>query len=95
MMDEAKPTTPVAPKTATRVPFHVRPNLSFRTRSTQATIADWKTRHELAKLQDHADKAERYAAAALEVALAAIDSAEEAALESWLARLDARSVEPA
>jgi len=40
-------------------------------------------------LQNRADNAERYAAAAVDVAVAALDEAEEAALEAWLARQDA------
>ncbi len=39
MMEEAKPTTPVAPNTATLVPFQARSNFCFSCRSTQATMA--------------------------------------------------------
>ncbi|HTT77412.1 MAG TPA: hypothetical protein VMF50_15725 [Candidatus Binataceae bacterium] len=56
-------------------------------------IADLKAKHETTKLQHRADRAERYAAAALVVALAAADDAEEAALEAWLARHDADSAQ--
>ena len=63
--------------------------------ATKEAIEDWKARQELARLQERAEKAERHAAAALAVALAAIDVAEEAALESWLARLDAGTLQPA
>jgi len=59
--------------------------------ATTDKIAEWKADRELGKLQSRADKAERYAAAALEVALAAVDEAEQAALEAWLAREDANS----
>ena len=52
-------------------------------------IADWKAKHERAKLQIRAEVAERYAEAAAVVALAAVDEAEQAALEAWLARKDA------
>jgi hypothetical protein len=44
-------------------------------------------------LQGRADKAERYAAAASAVAVAALDEAEEASLEAWLARQDANSAQ--
>jgi len=54
-------------------------------------IADWKEKREADKLQIRADKAERAAAAASVVAIAAFDEAEEAALEAWLARYDADS----
>jgi hypothetical protein len=39
-------------------------------------------------LQSRAENAERYAVAAAVVALAAVDEAEQAALEAWLARKD-------
>jgi hypothetical protein len=40
-----------------------------------------------------ADNAERYAAAAAIVAMAALDAAEQASLEAWLARKDADSAQ--
>jgi DNA-binding protein YbaB len=54
-----------------------------------AVIAEWKSKGELTKLRARADFAERYALAAIDVAVAAMDAAEEAALEAWLARHDA------
>ena len=51
-------------------------------------IAEWKAKREMSKLQGRAGKAERYAAAASAVAVAALDEAEEASLEAWLARQD-------
>ena len=56
---------------------------------TKDKIAEWKAKREVAKLQSRADNAERYAAGAIDVALAAIDEAEQASLEAWLARADA------
>jgi hypothetical protein len=44
-------------------------------------------------LQSRADKAERYAAAAAALAAAAVDEAEQAVLESWLARRDAQAAQ--
>lgn len=55
-------------------------------------IAEWKTNHEKSKLQHRADSAERYAKAAVAVALAAVDEAAHAALEAWLAHADAESI---
>ena len=52
-------------------------------------IAEWKDKREKAKLQSRAENAERYAVAAAVIALAAVDEAEQAALEAWLARKDA------
>jgi predicted nucleic acid-binding Zn-ribbon protein len=62
-----------------------------RKAATADKIAEWKAKRETSKLQNRADRAERYATAALEVALAAVDEAEHAALEAWLARQDATS----
>jgi len=56
-------------------------------------IAEWKAKREKATLQSRAENAERYAVAAAVVALAAVDEAEQAALEAWLARKDADTVD--
>ena len=60
-----------------------------RKANTGEKIAGWKTKREVARLQGRADDAERYAAATIDVAVAAIDEAEQASLEAWLARQDA------
>ena len=52
-------------------------------------IAEWKAKREGAKLQIRAEIAERYAVAAAVVASTAVDEAEQAALEAWLAGKDA------
>jgi hypothetical protein len=62
--------------------------------ATGDKIADWKAKREASKLQNRADQAQRYAAAAAAVAVAALEEAEEASLEAWLARQDAKSVLP-
>ena len=62
--------------------------------ATTDKIAEWKTKREVAKLQNRAEQAEQYAAAAADIAVAALDNAEEAALEAWLARQDAKSAQP-
>jgi hypothetical protein len=56
-------------------------------------IAEWKAKREKAKLRNRSDTAERYAVAATFVALAAVDAAEQAALEAWLARKDAETAD--
>ncbi len=61
--------------------------------AVSSKVAEWKTSHEARKLQNRADKAEWYAAATGEVAVAALDNAEEAALSAWLARQDAKSAQ--
>lgn len=58
---------------------------------TQAKIAEWKSKRETSKLQNRADRAEQYAAAAIVIAAAAVDEAEQASVEAWLARQDAES----
>jgi deoxyribodipyrimidine photolyase len=52
-------------------------------------IVEWRVKRDEAKLQIRAEIAERYAVAAAVVALTAVDEAEQAALEAWLARKDA------
>lgn len=56
-------------------------------------VAAWKDKLETARLQGRADKAERYAAAAAALAAAAVDEAEQAVLEAWLARRDAQTAQ--
>ncbi len=57
--------------------------------ATDEQISAWKTQLEIDRLEDRAVLAEEYALAAREVAAAAIDDAEEASLEAWLAHKDA------
>jgi hypothetical protein len=59
--------------------------------ATSVKIAEWKTKHDVSRLKTRAEKAERYFAAAKEMAMAAVDEAEQAALEAWLARHEADS----
>jgi hypothetical protein len=61
--------------------------------ATSNKIVEWKAKRETSKLQNRADRADRYAAAASDIAVAAFDEAEQAALEAWLARLDANSAQ--
>ena len=60
---------------------------------TDEKIAEWKAKLEKAKLKGRAEAAERYAAGAAVVASAAVDEAELASLEAWLARKDADSAQ--
>ena len=60
-----------------------------RKAATSAAVAEWKAKGETAKLRTRADLAERYASAAIDVASSAVEGAEQAALEAWLARHDA------
>jgi hypothetical protein len=59
---------------------------------TKGKIAELKAKHDSAKLKTRADFAQRYAAASVDVAVAAVDEAERASLEAWLARRDAEAV---
>jgi len=63
--------------------------LDDRKAVTNEKVAEWKTKHEQTKLQNRAQLAENYAEAAAVVASSALDDAEQAALEAWLARKDA------
>ncbi len=65
--------------------------LEERKTTTTQKIAEWKARSEKARLKSWADFAESYAGAAAAVALAAVDEAEQASLEAWLARKDAET----
>ena len=64
----------------------------FKLASNEKIVA-WKAKREKAKLRSCADNAERYAVAADLGALAAVDPAEQAALEAWLARKDAETAD--
>jgi predicted nucleic acid-binding Zn-ribbon protein len=66
-----------------------------RKATTSEKTAGWKTKREIAKLQSRAESAERYAAAAAVVPLAAVDEAEQASFEAWLTRKDADSAQGA
>src|SRR5689334_11966233 len=65
--------------------------LEERRAITKEKIADWKATGDRLKLQTRADFAERYAKATAVVAGAAVDEAQHAALEAWLARKDSES----
>lgn len=60
-----------------------------RKAATSEQIAEWKGNHELARLQARADDCELYAEAAIAIAVNALDEAEAAVAEAYLARADA------
>jgi len=57
--------------------------------ATRQKVAEWKASQDYDKLQERAAEAERYAAAARDVAVQALNGAHQAALEAWLAHEDA------
>ena len=63
--------------------------LEVHSSATAGRVAQWKAERATHKLQQRADSAEQYAEDAVCVAMAAIDEAEQAALEAWLARHEA------
>lgn len=65
--------------------------IDSRRRAPRETIANWQARREIDKLEDHAAEAEGAAQAAVDLVAAALDDAEHAALEAWLARKDAEA----
>jgi len=62
---------------------------------TNEKIAEWKAQRQMKDLTRRADRTERYAADATEVAAAAIDEAEKAIAEAIVARMDADSAQSA
>ncbi len=77
----------------TAVQADIKKWVDERKATTDQKIAEWKAKHEKARLNNWADFAESYAGAAAAVALAAVDEAEQASLEAWLARKDAESAQ--
>jgi hypothetical protein len=57
--------------------------------ATTQKVAEWKASQDFGKLQARAAQAERYATAARDVAVAALNGAHQAALEAYLANTDA------
>jgi uncharacterized protein YhaN len=57
--------------------------------ATTQKVAEWKASQDFAQLQARAAQAERYAAAARDVAVAKLNAAHQAALEAYLAKKDA------
>jgi hypothetical protein len=55
-------------------------------KETKESLLDWKANRDAKHVNTHADRAERYADAALVVALAGVDEAEKAMLHASLAR---------
>ena len=60
---------------------------------TMEAINEWKAKREVRKLNARAERAEAYAEAAMVLALASIDEAEEAVLDAVAARKDADAVQ--
>jgi hypothetical protein len=56
---------------------------------TKETVADWKAKLDTAMLKSRADRTERYAEAAMVVALSGVDNAEKAMLTASVARHEA------
>ena len=59
--------------------------------ATTQKVAEWKASQDFTKLQARAAEAERYAAAARDVAVAKLNAAHQAALEAFIAKKDANS----
>jgi len=56
---------------------------------TKEVISEWRAKREARKLEDRANRAETYAADAIDYALIMIDVAEEAIFDAVVARIDA------
>lgn len=70
---------------------NAKTKLGERVEAKKTEIEDWKAKREHKKLAARADRAEDYAAAAIVVALAAVEEAEVAILEAVAARMDAEA----
>jgi hypothetical protein len=57
--------------------------------ATGEKIAAWKAQRDVKKLAAHADSAEDYAVASMQLAATAVDEAGRAAVEAVVARMDA------
>jgi hypothetical protein len=62
---------------------------------THDKIAQWKEQGDAKRLATRADLTERYAVTAMEIAAAAVDEAERAAVEAVVARMDADGIKAA
>ena len=62
---------------------------------TKAAVNEWKEKREIRKLNARADRAEVYAADAIDLAVAFVDEAEEAILDAVVARMDAETAQSA
>jgi hypothetical protein len=58
---------------------------------TKEAVAEWKANHDQKKLEKHAERAEKYTEACIEVALFSAEEAKVAILEAVAARIDANS----
>src|SRR5262249_28342003 len=56
---------------------------------TKEAVGEWKAKRDTRKLNTRADRAERYAADAIDFAASSIAEAEEATLDARVARIDA------
>ncbi len=60
-----------------------------KTAEVEEQVTEWKAKHQTDKLEKRAERAEKYAEACVDVALASAAEAEEAILEALAARMDA------
>jgi len=70
---------------------NVKAWINERNAATREKIAEWKAKQEIASLENQAHRAEDYAAATAVIAAAAVDDAEHALLEAWIARADVKA----
>jgi hypothetical protein len=60
-----------------------------------STVSEWKAKHDVSRLVARAERAEHYAKACAQVAVASVEAAEQAALDAKLARMDADAAKSA
>jgi hypothetical protein len=91
-LNQAQQTIEAQKESVAKAKTSVQNWLDQKKAEVKATIDGWKANHEAKKLAHRADRAEDYAAAAVQVAMSSMDEAEHAVLEAIAARHDAEAV---
>jgi hypothetical protein len=92
-LDEAKSRIQAQKKSIEQTRADLKARAEQKVSETKEAVSEWKAKHETRKLNARADRAEDYAADAVEFAMAGIDEAEEAILEAVVARIDAEAAQ--
>ena len=69
--------------------------MNAKKEEVETQVEEWKTNHEISKLEKRADNAEGYAVAAIDFAASCVAEADLATLEAIVARMDAEEAKEA
>ncbi len=94
-LDEARRGLQAQKERVEKAQANLKARVEQKITETKEAVNEWKAKHEVHKLNARADRAEAYAADAMECALATIDEAEAAMLDAVAARMDADAAQPA